>query len=96
MQAFKPIPRLGLALAAIAIHHHLAAKVCHTKRVNEHQLQPISQKLYKFSGVRSCLAGYKIAALGFLERPAGAINYGSLSIDRSTDRLLTINCSTDH
>ena len=77
MQAFKPIPRLGLALAAIAIHHHLAAKVCHTKRVNEHQLQPISQKLYKFSGVHSCLARYKIAALGFLERPAGAMTDGT-------------------
>ena len=74
MQAFKPIPRLGLALAAIAIHHHLAAKVCHTKRVNELRITADQSKLYKFSGVHSCLAGYKIAALGFLERPAGAMN----------------------
>ena len=74
MQAFKPIPRLGLALAAIAIHHHLAAKVCHTKRVNELRITADQSKLYKFSGVHGCLAGYKIAALGFLERPAGAIS----------------------
>ena len=72
MQAFKPTVRLGLALAAIAIHHHLAAKVCHTERVNELQYYRRSFEIVQILWY-SCLAGYKIAALGFLERPARAI-----------------------